>query len=80
MRESGWKLKVPGFRAFYMAVETETANLRLLRGWWLVSCSQVISCFADSAPAGQIHPLPFGLPPSLRGHLLTGILNIQDNR
>ena len=32
-------------------------------------------CFADSAPLGRIHPLPFGLPPSPREHVLTGTLN-----
>ena len=34
-----------------------------------------IPCFAGPASSRRIHPLPFGPPPSLRGHSLTGILN-----
>ena len=33
------------------------------------------SCFAAPASSRRIHPLPFGLPPSLRGALATDILN-----
>ncbi|WP_303135046.1 hypothetical protein, partial [uncultured Dialister sp.] len=48
-------------------------------GWidgrrWKLSASQI------TASARRIHPLAFGLPPTLRGHLLTGIFNMQDNQ
>ena len=33
-------------------------------------------CFAEPASSRRIHPPPFGLPPSLRGHLLTVIFNM----
>ncbi len=39
-----------------------------------------IPCFAGLASARRIHPPPFGLPPSLRGHVLTDFLNMFDNQ
>ena len=35
-----------------------------------------LRCFAALASARRIHPPAFGRPPSLRGNLLTGILNM----
>ena len=36
-------------------------------------------CFAGPASPRRIHPPPFGLPPSLRGHGLANFLNMYDN-
>ena len=38
-----------------------------------------IPCFAGPASTRQIHPLPFGLPPSLRGRAFNGCLDRRVN-
>ena len=42
----------------------------------ILNSTFTLLCSADSASSRQIHPLPFGLPPSPRGHVLTVILNM----
>ena len=53
-------------------VKTATASMsrEIFLGRGNTGLFNAFSCFAAPASARRIHPLPFGLPPSLRGHLL----------